>query len=447
MTEVIAACSSLAVDAKYLTAMSNAGFTSLLAFAAFDQFKLVKDVLPDAASVFKLCDLLTAQDATIKKETDAEIHVVNQIALLCAAAFKKQPASAAPAAAAPAAAAPGLTAQAQAEKEKADDDAFGVEAYRNVTRRTLLRYPTKYCARGKDVKTLRAEFNRGTISKESYNLKLQKDVTQSDAEKTACISSTVTLNIGETTAPVEIAKYGHFMRQLSILEGKIMAAGLDEVKPSAATPRAGSAGTKARVQVADPSAAPGATRNAIWHVMPETWMKYRFGGQEAMLTLTLPQLNSVHDSFHERTNAVMQESDFNYGSALESVMDVHSWHSILATLPAAERSMAPLTNAHIGIVGGESDAEKELRDLRSAHKRINNELEQARTALRKRKADDPSREPLGAREVATPNATAAETSHDFQRSACRYGASCRFVHSCDKCGSTDHGSLNCPRRR
>ena len=58
MTEVATACTALVADGKYLTAMGNAGFNTLIAVAMFDEQKLVKDALPDLSSIKKLCVIL-----------------------------------------------------------------------------------------------------------------------------------------------------------------------------------------------------------------------------------------------------------------------------------------------------------------------------------------------------------------------------------------------------
>ena len=441
MTSVPTACAELVADAKYLTAVAAAGFTSLTSIAAFDNNKLVAGAFPDSGAVQAFTDLLTAQDGTIKKTEAADIHVITQIVMFCAAAFKTPVVPVAPVPPASAIFAPQLSTQAQAEKERADNDAFGVTAYANVAARTLAVWPLKLQAPGKDVRKAREDLNRGVLSKETVQLKLQKNVLSTEEEKTALISSSLTLHIGDAPAPVAMTRSGQFLSQLNIFDGKMTAAGLCPVAPHTSTPGVGSGGTKARLTVPDPAGGPNAKRSETWHILPTTLLKYRAGATDASWFYNQGQLNAIHEAFHERAQSFMAESNFNYASALEAVMEVHTWHSILASLPAAERGEALTTTRPAGLPGaaaaGSAAASDELRELRAEKKRLNNELEQARSSARKRKVELPPAEPRVEQR--------GEGCRDFQRNKCTYGASCKFKHACEKCGSASHGAADCRR--
>ena len=359
-----------------------------------------------------------------------------QLAYAVASAHAKACAPPPAAAAAPAAATPSTAGA--AEKEKAAAAAFGLKAYTNVETLTLDEIEPKYRATGKQVKALRDGWNCGTMVLESYKLNLQQSVLSLDEEKTTALTSDLQLTLNAPPSAVSMTRNAHFLTQLRIFKGKVLAAGMAPVEPSAENPQAGSKGTKARVVTADPAKGPNAEKTVPWHILPGIMTRYENAGTEASSTMVVAQLNAVHEAFHERA-AAMIGKQFNYASALDAQIEMHTWHSMLnmlpklTPLPAAETPRADRTE--------ETEAEKELKELRSERKRLTNELEQARSAKKRKLTDALDAE--GGRD--TP--TRGRICYDFQRNACARGDKCIFAHECEHCGSRKHGAADCPERR
>ena len=315
-------------------------------------------------------------------------------------------------------AAPSSTAAA----EKLAAEAFGTAAYANYEEKTLDIVPPKYRAPGKDIKQVVDDLNRGTLRKDAWQLHVQKNLLSTDEERTSALTADIALTLSAPVATVDLAGHAEVLSQLEIFTHKMSAACLREVEPHPTNPHAGSKGSLGRVTVPDPAAGPTAEKVVTFHGLPSMMSRYRRGYTECIKTMTPSQIVATHNLFHERASGGLGALHLNYMSALGAELDMHSWHSMLHMLPPEK----PLAAASVVAKPEDSDENKRLS---SENKRLANELEQSRTALKRKKAPD-----------------TVPLCFDFQRARCTRGDACRFLHECEKCGSKQHGSANCPGR-
>ena len=440
-TAIETACAmepQITTAAKYLVATKAAGFETLISIMSLDFPGMVAG-FPALAAVKKLLTLLKVKDNTLSEDSPEDQRIVGLICFYVATAHKAASVAPAPGGGTAAASSSSMLSQAAiVAKEKKEADAYGLRAYKNVENITCDVWPAKHRVTGKDVQRTEADFNSGTITKESYKLNLQRNVLATDEDKKTALTNELSVTIGAAPAEVLIRRNGEFLIQAHIFKGRMLASGMRPVAAHADNPEAGSAGTKCIVEVDDPANGPGAVRNDRWHVTPAIMGRWFMGAVEATCTMTLPELNAVHEAMQERTGTPMQELNFNYGSALSGVMNMHTWHSILASLPLPTPTKPPPETPPRA---DDPDA-AELKELRSERKRLANELEQSRSALKRRKLATDEPPPSGGGGSAP-----TKVCFDFQRARCTRGSACVFRHACERCGSEQHGSAACPAPR
>lgn len=424
--------------AKHLAAAKAAGFETLISVLGLD-FEGMSASFPQPAAVQKFLAILIVNDNSIKADDAKDIFLASLLCFHVAQAHKAATPAAPPAPIAGTAAyAPALLSQtAIAAKERKESDAYGLRAYKHVETTTCNIWPAKYRVSGKDLQKTEDELNRGSISRESYKLNLQKSILVTDEDKTTAVTDELTFTIGAVPTEVVMKRAGQFLVQAHIFKGRMLGSGMRQVAPHPDNPTAGTQGTKCSVEVDDPASGPTATKTVKWHTTPPVMERWFMTAVEAISTMPLVDLNAVHESIQERTGGAQQEMDFNYGSALSALLDATTWHGVLASLPAAiPRSLLPHTPApKADEAGGSAD---ELKELRSERKRLANELEQSQRALKLAKTKASITTP-----TPPPPAASGRLCFDFQNNRCTRGASCNFQHVCERCGSTHHGGSSC----
>lgn len=394
-----------------IDALAKAGYESIVVLKNYNGDLYLNSTMA-TASANTLLDECTAHDAEVKPGPAYR----TSLAVLLAELFPKDPppqggnvANGDPATA--------------TEKERKEAEAFGTQRYTSVGLVTLSRIRAIDRFEGKIVKRLYDELNKGTLSRDSIVLTGLKRAITSEAEKRSSIGGLTVTICSETDEQVQ--RNGEFLIAVYRYGKLMLAAGMMPIAASAANPTAASLGDKGVLTVPDrsPGAQPGATKLLRYHVTPESVEQYLLAAMRGANTMKPTELLAAHEALHEKIIDDLQ-TGYNYDTAMHRVMEKHTFASVL-----------PTGDANRGNGGNNNNTQllKELQDLRTSHKALQNKfMGLSGGSSFKRDANG------------TP--TKKSTCHSFQKGLCTRGSTCKFAHTCELCGADDHGSATCPKK-
>ena len=391
-------------------ALVNPPVATLADLRAYDGCNLATKP-PRASTVTALLGSCTTHKADIKDDVPGRTALGHVLALLDAAPS-------------------GGSSSSSSNPTAAQDAAFALKAYNDMGRRMVSRVNAEDKIEGKLVRKASDDLDRGTLSRECYTLSGLRAL-NSEAEVRRVSVGGVGM-MTETEAQVALARNGDVLMQIHRNLRMLLAAGYRPISPAAETPLAGSAGDYGSIKYKGASGAPDyAVR---YHLTPEGADLHMLAAIRGSCALLPAQLAAAHVSLMSSAVNKMQKLSYNLETALVKTHEAKSF----AAAAADEGVVSSTPPPHAALAASADRAE--VAKLEAKLKDRDNTIAQLKRPREAGQADPqggPSKKGGG---------KSSEHCFDFARSSkCSRGDKCPFSHVCVGCGSTEHGSLLCPK--